>query len=682
MVMYASGHTKTLNLESPHNINTQGWYWFHLILAQNPTIHKNICETRVLCLSFSLDMGKVSKKSATKVEAAPVVAAPTKSAKKGGKRDAEDAIEKLVSAKKQKSNDGVAQAVTKLKAESKTPKKKKEETSSSEEDSSDSEEEPKAKAVIKKGVSAAKPPAPVESSSEEDDSSSDEEPPKKQPVSAKNGSVAAVAKKSKPASSSDSSDDDSSEDEEPPKKLPVAVKNGSVPTPATKAKPASISDSSEDDSDDDSDEDEDPKSKAPAPAPAPKKVVASAKKDESSDSSDEESDDSSDEDAKKLPAAKIVPAAAPKKKVESSDSSDEETDDSSDDDEAEKKMDIDSGAKSAKKESGSDEEDSDDDDDDESEEDDDSKTPKKIVKDVKMADADLKSGKKAPQTPSTPQAATGSKTLFMGNLPFQIEQSDVEHFFKDVGEIADVRFASDTDGRFKGYGHVEFATAEEAIKALELNGHMLGSRPVKLDLARERGAYTPGNESNSFQKGPRGQSQTIFVRGFDTSASEDEIRSSLEDHFGSCGEITRISIPSDYNTGSIKGMAYMDFKDADSMNKALELSGSELGEYSLQVEEAKPRGDFGSGGGRGGGRSGGRGGGGRFGGRDSGGRFGGRDSGGRFGGSGGGRFGGRDSGGRFGGRGGGRGGGGRGRGTPFKPSMATAGTGKKTTFDD
>ena len=110
----------------------------------------------------------------------------------------------------------------------------------------------------------------------------------------------------------------------------------------------------------------------------------------------------------------------------------------------------------------------------------------------------------------------------------------------------------------------------------------------------------------------------------------------------------------------------MDFKDTDSLNKALELSGSELGEYSLQVEEAKPKGDFGSGGGRGGGSSGGR---------SGGGRFGGRDSGGRFGGSGGGRFGGRDSGGRFGGRGGGRGGGGRGRGTPFKPSMATAGTG-------
>lgn len=91
-------------------------------------------------------------------------------------------------------------------------------------------------------------------------------------------------------------------------------------------------------------------------------------------------------------------------------------------------------------------------------------------------------------------------------------------------------------------------------------------------------------------------------------------------------------------------MAYVEFKESNATNKALQLSGSELGEGTLTVEEAKPR-DNSSG--RGGGR--GRGGRGDRGGRFSGGR-------GRF--SGGGR-----SSDRFGGgRSGGRRGGGRGRG--------------------
>ena len=37
-----------------------------------------------------------------------------------------------------------------------------------------------------------------------------------------------------------------------------------------------------------------------------------------------------------------------------------------------------------------------------------------------------------------------------------------ENFFQDCGEVVDVRLASDEDGKFKGFGHVEFATAEAA----------------------------------------------------------------------------------------------------------------------------------------------------------------------------------------------------------------------------
>ncbi|RRT60701.1 hypothetical protein B296_00044766 [Ensete ventricosum] len=107
-------------------------------------------------------------------------------------------------------------------------------------------------------------------------------------------------------------------------------------------------------------------------------------------------------------------------------------------------------------------------------------------------------------------------------------------------------------------------------------------------------------------------------------------------------------------------IAYMDFKDQDAFSQALDLNGSELGGYTLTVDEAKPRSDN-----RDGGWSGGRGGGD---GGWSGGRGGGRDSAGRSGG----RFGGRG-----GGRGGrGRGGGGRGRGgTPYRQSAGTASTG-------
>lgn len=41
-----------------------------------------------------------------------------------------------------------------------------------------------------------------------------------------------------------------------------------------------------------------------------------------------------------------------------------------------------------------------------------------------------------------------------------------ENFFKDAGEVVDVRLATNEEGNFKGYGHVEFATAEAAKKVI------------------------------------------------------------------------------------------------------------------------------------------------------------------------------------------------------------------------
>ncbi|RYR63124.1 hypothetical protein Ahy_A04g020915 isoform C [Arachis hypogaea] len=158
-----------------------------------------------------------------------------------------------------------------------------------------------------------------------------------------------------------------------------------------------------------------------------------------------------------------------------------------------------------------------------------SKTPQKSAKDVEMVDAD--SAKKVSKTPSTPSVATGgSKTLFVGNL---------EEFFKDCGEVVDVRFSVDDTGRFKRFRHVEFSIAEAAQSALELNEHELLNHPVRLDLARERGSYIPGGSfSNSFQKGDQRQTgQTIFIRGFDKF-----LGASLNEHFGSCREISRVMV--------------------------------------------------------------------------------------------------------------------------------------------
>ncbi|RYR18348.1 hypothetical protein Ahy_B03g062960 isoform A [Arachis hypogaea] len=143
----------------------------------------------------------------------------------------------------------------------------------------------------------------------------------------------------------------------------------------------------------------------------------------------------------------------------------------------------------------------------------------------------------------------------------------IEEFFKDCGEVVDVPFSVDDTGRFKRFRHVEFAIPEAAQSALELNEHELLNHPVRLDLARERGSYILGG------------------RGFDKSLGE-EIRASLNEHFGSCREISRVSVLKDFESGGPKCFAYINFKDFSSMKKALELNETELaGGYYLSVED-------------------------------------------------------------------------------------------------
>ncbi|KAH9319289.1 hypothetical protein KI387_021058, partial [Taxus chinensis] len=171
----------------------------------------------------------------------------------------------------------------------------------------------------------------------------------------------------------------------------------------------------------------------------------------------------------------------------------------------------------------------------------------------------------------------GLKTLFLGNLAFSADMTNIYQFFEDG---VDVRLPAKDDGSLRGYGYVDFATEEAAMKAMEKNGQELCGRCVKLDFARKRN--TPSGKQDGNNSNGKGQKPTAFVRGFDKSQEEDDVRNSLSEHFKICGDIVNIRIPMDIGSGCTKGFAYVEFKDTASLCKALELNDNEF-----SVETAK-----------------------------------------------------------------------------------------------
>ncbi|CAJ2657567.1 unnamed protein product [Trifolium pratense] len=139
-----------------------------------------------------------------------------------------------------------------------------------------------------------------------------------------------------------------------------------------------------------------------------------------------------------------------------------------------------------------------------------------------------------PKSPATPNETNGaSKTIYVRNLSYSVERANMENLFKDCGEIVDVRLHTDREGKFKGYGHVQFATAEAAQKALALNKKVFFNRLMFVGLAQERGKYSPNRSSWSwsslFHKDEKIQSQTVPVKCFDTSLAEDKLTCAKEE---------------------------------------------------------------------------------------------------------------------------------------------------------
>jgi cold-inducible RNA-binding protein len=109
--------------------------------------------------------------------------------------------------------------------------------------------------------------------------------------------------------------------------------------------------------------------------------------------------------------------------------------------------------------------------------------------------------------------------------------------------------------------------------------------------------------------------KNIFVGNLNFNTSEDELRQMFEPF----GQVDRVSILTDRDTGRSRGFGFVEMTSNEDGEKAITaLNGSQIGGRTLNVNEARPKAEYGGGGGGGGRDRGGRGG--DRGGRDRGGR--------------------------------------------------------------
>ena len=84
-----------------------------------------------------------------------------------------------------------------------------------------------------------------------------------------------------------------------------------------------------------------------------------------------------------------------------------------------------------------------------------------------------------------------SRKLYVGNLPYQTDERELQELFGQCGSVESVRVMRDmATGRARGFAFVEMATGEEAQSAAaRLNRHQLGGRTLTVNEARPKPAY-------------------------------------------------------------------------------------------------------------------------------------------------------------------------------------------------
>ena len=97
--------------------------------------------------------------------------------------------------------------------------------------------------------------------------------------------------------------------------------------------------------------------------------------------------------------------------------------------------------------------------------------------------------------------------LFVGNLPYQTIEQDIQDLFSQAGNVTSVNLMFDKfTGKSRGFAFVELSTAEEANKAVEMfNGKDMQGRALTVNIARprEERPRAQGGGGGGFRGAPR-----------------------------------------------------------------------------------------------------------------------------------------------------------------------------------
>jgi RNA recognition motif-containing protein len=102
-----------------------------------------------------------------------------------------------------------------------------------------------------------------------------------------------------------------------------------------------------------------------------------------------------------------------------------------------------------------------------------------------------------------------NRRLYVGNLPYEITETDLQGLFEGVGAVASINVMRDREtGRARGFAFVEMASEADAQNAIDkLHDRPFGGRTLTVNEARPQAARSfaggGGGGGGRFDRGKR-----------------------------------------------------------------------------------------------------------------------------------------------------------------------------------
>ncbi|KIX01735.1 uncharacterized protein Z518_09461 [Rhinocladiella mackenziei CBS 650.93] len=191
-------------------------------------------------------------------------------------------------------------------------------------------------------------------------------------------------------------------------------------------------------------------------------------------------------------------------------------------------------------------------------------------------------------TPSSqpPQSWDGAferkPTLYVGNLFFDVTETDLIKEFARFGTVLNCRVIRDSRGLSKGFAYVDFSAQEAADAALQrLNLQLFEGRRITVQYAARQSNELDSRHGASPPQPRNPPSKTLFIGNMSFEMTDRD----LSNLFRGVRNVIDVRVAIDRRTGQPRGFAHADFIDVKSAMEAMNsLQGKEIYGRKLRVD--------------------------------------------------------------------------------------------------